>query len=122
MDQAVTAVIAEYEERSKKENAVWNTLEDNEFFKRRDEFLLSVGPATGQFMHLLATQAKSKTLLEVGSSYGYSTIWLAEAARTNGGKLISLEAIAPKQEHARAQIQKAGLAAYVDFRLGDARE
>jgi len=122
MDQSVASVLREYEKRSDTENIRFNAMSDDEFVKHRDEFLLSVGPATGQLMHLLATQSKAKTLLEVGSSFGYSTVWLAEAARINGGKLISLEAIPEKQEYARAQLQKAGLAGYVDFRLGDARQ
>jgi len=63
-----------------------------------DEFLLSVGPATGQFINLLAKEAEAKTILEVGSSYGYSTVWLAEAARDVGGKVVSLEIHEEKQK------------------------
>ena len=70
-----------------------------------DEFLLYVGPATGQLTNLLAKEAKAQTILEVGSSYGYSTIWLAEAARETGGKVISIEIHSGKQQHARAAIQ-----------------
>src|SRR5436305_421539 len=121
MDQAVTSVLRDYEKRSNEESQRTSAMDTDEFFQHRDEFLLSVGPATGQLLNLLATQAKAKTILEVGSSYGYSTVWLAEAARTTGGKLITLEAIPEKQAHAREQIQKAGLAGSVDFRLGDAR-
>jgi len=120
MDHAVESVLREYEKRSDEESKLTSEMELDEFVRRRDEFLLSVGPATGKLLHLLATQSKAKTILEIGSSFGYSTVWLAEAARSNGGRLISLEAIAEKQAYARDQIQKAGLAAVVDFRLGDA--
>jgi predicted O-methyltransferase YrrM len=122
MDQAVESILREYEKRSAAETERNQKMDDKEFFKHRDEFLLFVGPATGQLLNLLAKQSHAKTIVEVGSSYGYSTIWLADAARANGGKLISLEAIGEKQAYAKAQIQKAGLAAFVDFRLGDAIE
>jgi predicted O-methyltransferase YrrM len=56
----------------------------------------------------------------VGSSYGYSTTWLAEAARAVGGKVTSLELRAAKTEYAQAQLARAGLADYVEFRVGDA--
>jgi len=121
MDQTVASVLRAYEKRSDEETMRSRAMSDDEFAQHRDEFLLSVGPATGQLLHLLATQSKAKTLLEVGSSFGYSTVWLAEAARNSGGKLISLEAVPEKQEYARAQLQKAGLATFVEFRLGDAR-
>src|SRR5882672_3858656 len=121
MDHAVENILREYEKRSDAETERNRNMDDREFFKHRDEFLLSVGPATGQLLNLLARQSGAKTILEVGSSFGYSTVWLAEAARANGGRLITLEAIAEKQEYARAQIQKAGLTGFVDFRLGDAR-
>jgi len=122
MDQAVENILREYEKRSQAENERTRNMEGADWIKYRDELLLSVGPATGQLMNLLARQCKAKTILEIGTSYGYSTVWLAEAARANGGKLITLDAIADKQTYARDQIQKAGLADYVDFRLGDARD
>jgi len=122
MDQVVESILREYEKRSDAETERNRDMGPEEFFKHRDEYLLSVGRASGQLLNLLATQSRAKTILEVGSSFGYSTVWLAEAARANGGKLITLEAIAEKQAYARAQIEKAGLTAFVDFRLGDARE
>src|SRR5262249_48114644 len=51
---------------------------------------------------------------------GYFTVWLAKTTRANGGRLTTLDAVAEKQAHARSQLQKAGLAEFVDFRLGDA--
>jgi len=122
MDQAVANILREYEKRSDAETELTRDMDPKEFYRHRDELLLSVGPATGQLLNLLAKQLAAKTILEVGTSFGYSTVWLAEAARANGGKLITLEAIAEKQEYARSQIQKAGLSGVVDFRLGDARD
>jgi len=62
-----------------------------DFTKRSDEFLLTVGPATGQLMNLLIKEAKARTILELGTSHGYSRVWLAEAARATGGKVISVD-------------------------------
>jgi predicted O-methyltransferase YrrM len=122
MDEAVKKVLHEFELRSEKE---WNELEHMDartMLRRRDEFLLSVGPATGELISLLVKEARSKTIVEVGSSYGYSTVVLAEAARETGGRVISLEIVPEKQKNARASVEKAGVKDFVDFRLGDARE
>ena len=91
-----------------------------EFARRVDEFLISVGPDTGRMLHLLATGANARSILELGASYGYSTLWLADAARATGGKVHSLEISQPKVDHARAQLARAGLAAFVEFHVGSA--
>jgi len=122
MDRAVEAVISEFEERERAENKLKREISFDDDHSRRDEFLLSVGRSSAQLLSILAKAAKPKTILEVGGSYGYSTVWLAEAARSVGGKLISLELQQYKQDHAREAIAKAGLTTVVDFRLGDARE
>ena len=121
MDKAVERVLRAFEKRSAKETKVMDKMDDVEMQQHLDEFLLSVGPATGQLINLLAKEIEAKTILEVGSSYGYSTVWLAEAARDTGGKVISLEIHAGKQEHARQAIKKAGLDGFVDFRMGEAQ-
>ena len=120
MDPAVWAVLEEYEARAQREEQLWNTLSAEERTRRRDEMLLPVGRAAGTLMNLLVKEAQARRVLEVGSSYGYSTTWLAEAARAVGGKLISLELLGAKTEYARAQLARAGLEQYVEFRVGDA--
>lgn len=122
MNRAVETVIAEYEEREKVENQIKREIGFDDDQKRRDEFLLSVGRSSAQLLSILAKSLQPKTILEVGGSYGYSTVWLAEAAQSVGGKLITLEIHPRKQQYARETIAKAGLLASVDFRLGDARE
>jgi predicted O-methyltransferase YrrM len=120
MDHAVQQVLDEYEARSAAEEKRWRELEWNNFVIERDQFLLAVGPATGQLMNLLIKEAESKVVLEVGTSYGYSTLWLAEAARETQGRVITLELQSEKQQYAREQMRRAGLADFVDFRHGDA--
>jgi predicted O-methyltransferase YrrM len=71
-------------------------------------------------LSILIQETKSRAILEVGTSYGYSTVFLAEAARATGGIVTTLELHPRKVEYARTQIAKAGLAELVDFKIGDA--
>jgi predicted O-methyltransferase YrrM len=89
-------------------------------FARRDEFLLPVGREVGWFLHSLILAKRPARVLELGTSYGYSTLFLADAVTQVGGILITMELADYKQAAARAMIEKAGIAAAVDFRLGDA--
>jgi predicted O-methyltransferase YrrM len=122
MDAAVWAVIEDYEARAEREEQLRDTLSPEEGERRIDEMLLPVGRATGVLLNLLAKEAGARRILEVGSSFGYSTVWLAEAARAVGGRVVSLELRAAKTEYATAQLERAGLAEFVEFRIGDALE
>lgn len=122
MDASIQEVLAEYEVRAAEEYKLQLRDGAEKWLTQRDEFLISVGPATGQLLNILAKSIEAKTIVELGTSYGYSTVWLAEAARANGGKLITLEKADYKQNYARQQLKRAGLENYVDFRLGDALE
>ncbi|MGH8138991.1 MAG: O-methyltransferase [Steroidobacteraceae bacterium] len=121
MDQAVVAVLAEYDVRAQAEERQMNGAPPGDTARRIDDLLLRVGPQTGGLMNLLVKEAGARAILEVGTSYGYSTVWLAEAARETGGKVITLEIHPGKVQYASAQLAKAGLSAYVDFRVGEAR-
>lgn len=86
----------------------------------RDARLRAVGPASGQLLNLLARGLVRPTILELGTSYGYSAIWLAEAARATGGRVITMELDDYKSAFAREMAEEAGLAAQIDFQVGDA--
>ena len=86
----------------------------------QDRRMRAVGPDTGQLLNILVRSLKAPTILELGTSFGYSGIWLAEAARTSSGRLITMEVHAYKSAFAREMAEKAGLATKVDFRVGDA--
>lgn len=120
MDPAVSAVLADYEARAEREQEIWSTRSADENLRRRDEMLLPVGRAAGMLMNLLIKEGEARRILEVGSSYGYSTTWLAEAARAIGGKVISLELQAAKTQYAYTQLERAALADFVEFRVDDA--
>jgi len=122
LDPAFRAVIEEYEARAAREEKLWETLTAEEASRRRDEMLLPVGRAAGVLLNLLIQEGDARRILEVGSSYGYSTQWLAAGARAVQGKVTSLELQGPKTEYARARLARAGLADYVEFRVADALE
>jgi predicted O-methyltransferase YrrM len=119
-DPRVAAVYADYEARNVTEQARQKTLASSEGFTIRDEFLLPIGPEVGAFLHALILAKRPKRILELGTSYGYSTLFMADAARTVGATVITMELADWKQAHARERITEAGLTDVVDFRLGDA--
>ena len=116
---AVDAVFAEYEKRNTDERAKMASL-GSRLIEHRDEFLLPVGREVGWFLHSLILAKRPARVLELGTSYGYSTLFLADALTQIGGTLITMELADYKQAAARAMIAKAGISPVVDFRLGDA--
>jgi len=80
---------------------------------------ISVSPSHGKLLWILARLVHAKRILEVGTLGGYSAIWMARAL-PEGGKLISLEAVAKHAEVARRNIERAGLGAKVEVRVGQA--
>ena len=77
--------------------------------QRVDEFLIPIGPDTGRLLNILIKSIQAKTIVELGTSYGYSTIFFAEAARTTGGKVLSCELRDFKIEHARQALTRAAV-------------
>jgi predicted O-methyltransferase YrrM len=122
-DPKVAAVYADYEARNMAEQARQASMPPGAgLMAMRDEFLLPVGPEVGMFLHALIIARRPKRILELGTSYGYSTLFFADAARAVGATVITMEMADFKQAHAQDQIAKAGLSDVVDFRLGDAVE
>jgi predicted O-methyltransferase YrrM len=80
---------------------------------------IDVAPNQGKLLYLLARMKGARTILEIGTLGGYSTIWLARALPA-AGRLISLEADARHAVVARANIARAGLAEIVEVRVGKA--
>lgn len=78
-----------------------------------------VSPNQGKFLQLLAQIQGARTILEIGTLGGYSTIWLARAL-PKGGRLITLEADPKHAEVARSNIKRANLSDIVEVRLGPA--
>src|SRR5688500_11668363 len=82
---------------------------------------ISVSPAQGKLLYLLALVARAARILELGTLGGFSTVWLARAL-PRGGKLITMEVDAGHAEVARKNIVRAGLADRVQIRVGKALE
>jgi predicted O-methyltransferase YrrM len=82
---------------------------------------IQVSAAQGKFLHLLARIHGARTILEIGTLGGYSTIWLARALPANG-RLITLEAEVKHADVARKNVANAGLNQAVDIRTGKALE
>ena len=122
MDPAVELVKQEYQQRADAESATLDGLVAQNSRRNIDDLLLPVGAATASLLSTLIQESGARAILEVGTSYGYSTVWLAEAARATGGVVTTLELHQNKVDYARTQIAKAGLAEFVDFRVGDALE
>jgi predicted O-methyltransferase YrrM len=116
MDDAVQAVFAEYDNRFAEEAAGRVGARRLSF----DDRSLPIGPEAGALLNLLIKGLRSRRILELGTSNGYSTLWLAEAARAVGGKVQTVEERPQKQDYARAALTKAGVAGAVEFITGDA--
>jgi predicted O-methyltransferase YrrM len=82
---------------------------------------IQVSPPQGKLLQMLARLVGARTVLELGTLGGYSTILLARPLPT-GGRLISLEANAEYAEVARGSIERAGLGDVVELRVGPALE
>jgi len=87
-----------------------------------DQRMLAVGPDTALFLNTLARARRARLAIEVGGSMGYSTIWLGEALKATGGRLVSLEIVPAKIEILRRRIKQAGLTATIEVKPGDALE
>jgi predicted O-methyltransferase YrrM len=80
---------------------------------------IQVSPPQGKLLHLLAKIQGARTILEIGTLGGYSTIWLAQALPA-GGRIITLELDPKHAEVARRNFTRAGLAEVIELRLGRA--
>ena len=76
-------------------------------------------PDAGRFLWFLTQAVGARTIVEIGTSRGVSTLYLADAARRTGGRVVSLDTDAVAQEHARRSLTDAGLADHVTFRVQD---
>jgi predicted O-methyltransferase YrrM len=82
----------------------------------------SITPKVGRFLYLMVQIIEAKTILEIGTSTGYSTIWLGLAAQKNNGEVITLEMDSIKIAKARENFQKAELTDIVTIMDGEAKK
>jgi predicted O-methyltransferase YrrM len=80
----------------------------------------NVEPETAEMLAVLARATKARRILEIGTSNGYSTIWLADAAQATSAQLTSLDVEASRTAIARENLAGAGLDGAADLRTEDA--
>ena len=83
---------------------------------------LNVPWQDGQLLHDLVLKHRYTRALEIGTSTGHSAIWIAWALSKTGGRLVTLEIDPARHAEARKNFEEAGLAPFIDARLGDAHE
>ncbi|MDQ0379661.1 O-methyltransferase [Amycolatopsis thermophila] len=114
---------------------VWNRVDDyiNATFVPSDRALddalaaiadaglpqISVSPAQGKLLHLLARMHGARSILEIGTLGGYSTIWLARALPPDG-RLVTLEASRKHAQVAESNLDAAGFGEIVEVKVGPA--
>ena len=89
----------------------------------RAERIPMLGPEKAAFLAACVEEAKPSLIVECGTAIGYSGLWMLRVLQTLGsGRLITVEIDAERAERARASFERAGVAALVDSRVGDAQE
>jgi len=101
-DSRIDSVIEELEDFGK-ENPRWN-----------------VPPDHGRFLWLMTELTGAKRVLEIGTSNGYSSLWIAKGLRKTGGKLITIEFDKERANEAKANFAKAGCDDIIVVHNGDA--
>lgn len=110
MNNVVQAVIERVSEAAARHDA---TQED-----RLDRWRV-LEPDAGRFVWFLAQTIGARNIVEIGTSRGVSTLWLADAARASGGHVVSFDTDPAAQRDAARTLADAGLTEYVDLRLED---
>jgi predicted O-methyltransferase YrrM len=84
--------------------------------------LRNLEPDTAALLSVLVRAAGARAVLELGTSNGYSTVWLADAVSATGGWLTSIGIERDRSEQAAANLTRAGLNDHVELRVQDAAE
>jgi predicted O-methyltransferase YrrM len=80
----------------------------------------NVEPETAELLGVLIRAKQARRVLEIGTSNGYSTIWLGDAVQATGGALVTLEIEPERTALARENVARAGLGDAVELRTEDA--
>lgn len=77
--------------------------------QQRSQRMLNITPDTGEFLQVLIHASKAAQILEIGTSNGYSTLWLADAVQALGGRVVTIEYAADKVALAAKNFALSGL-------------
>jgi len=97
-------------------------LERLKWMRKNEGNLWNVNPDEGAFLRGLAEKVHAKEALEIGTSNGYSSIWIGMGLRKEGGHLLTLEIDEGRAKLAEANFRAAGLDSLITLKLGDALE
>lgn len=99
-------------------------LEISEELEKTQHEFWNIAHQTAEFISMLIKISKVKNVLEIGTSNGYSALWIADALKQsgNGGHLTTIEFYEKRQSIARENITRCGLTDYVTFKQGRALE
>lgn len=84
--------------------------------------MLSVPPADGRFLRIMAESIGAKNVVEIGTSNGYSALWMSLALKNTGGKLTTFDIDPEKVKMARANFKEAGVDGLITVVEGDAHQ
>jgi caffeoyl-CoA O-methyltransferase len=102
---------------------IWRVIEQLEELEQSEDLpegLWHISRDTGMWMNLMLRHSGATRILEIGTSSGYSGLFLADAAKSNGGQLTTCEYSPYKIELAKTSFENAGLMEYVQLLEGDA--
>jgi caffeoyl-CoA O-methyltransferase len=88
--------------------------------RAKDAGQLAISEEDGRFLRLLIASTKRKRALEIGGASGYSAIWMGQALRETGGKLVTIEYDPGRARELADNIRKAGMTDVVEVVAGDA--
>lgn len=111
MNDALAALLAELERFGSANDAATAD---------RPRRMLNITRDTGEFLAVLVRATQARRVLEIGTSNGYSTLWLAEAVRATGGRVATVEMSDYKIGLARENFARSGLADHIEQIRGDA--
>ena len=119
--EAATSPTAASFSRDERERLLRSKTEYVDFYGRLKDLWLAVSPETGTLLYMLARSSGARVIIEFGTSFGISTLYLAAALRDNGGgRLITTEFEPSKVMRAKANLTEGGLIDLVEVREGDA--
>ena len=111
MTEPLAALLAELEQFGQRNDAMTSD---------RPWRMLNITRDTGEFLAILVKATDARRILEIGTSNGYSTLWLASAARATGGSVTTVEWSELKLGMASANFARSGLAACISLVHDDA--
>ena len=93
---------------------------NDELQTERAQRMLNITRDTGEFLAVLVRATQARRVLEIGTSNGYSTLWLAEAAKAKGGSVTTVELSESKVRMARGTFARSGLSDRIQLLYEDA--